>query len=118
VLVARRPQVDFCMLCGSLHSGDCASEQPPEKPKKRLAVVATQTAPRPAPPKKKALTVSLSEEDMLLNAAIRSIASAGLLSDSDRDKYRHIISVEPSAEERSIVWRARRRLNGEVQGEG
>lgn len=106
--MGRRASVNFCMLCDCSPCECSSASRAPKKKKVLTAKPDIQPAPVIEPPKQ-GLTVNVSEEDAVFNSAIRALAGAGLLSKHDRDKFRDVIGVTPSPEEKALAWRVRRR---------
>jgi hypothetical protein len=117
--MGRRVSVNYCMLCDS-QPCQCSAQATKTAPKKKT--LTAKVEPKPAPVRvvpKQQLTVFATDEDLLLNAAIRALAGAGLLSKFDRDKYQQVIDAVPNPDERAQTWRARRRLgNGASRQDG
>ena len=107
--MGRRVSVNYCMLCDS-QPCECSTAAKKTVPKKKALTAKVDVPPAPVRvPQKQQLTASVSEEDLLLNAAIRALAGAGLLSKADRQTYREVIGTVPTPDERAQAWRARRR---------
>lgn len=136
-----KSKVDACIFCGQVpcvcNAKPAAvkvtkrppkpkAEEPdiaPEPVRKTSHLAAMSAAAQAAParptvgPERPVMTrmdTSMTEEEVVWQAAIRNLAP--LMSEADREQYRGIITSEPHPNEAAIMWRARHAMEREEDG--